>query len=116
MKYDVMDVADQIMKASKRIMDEVERAEQENLIDKKATTARDYDKAIGTATGELKLAGEPVTLIRDQAKKRAADFLYDSIIAEEGLKAHYSKLDVYSKVLNALQSVFRHLSNIPEKE
>lgn len=109
-----MEIAEQIMKASKRITDEVERAERENLIEKKAAAARDYDKAIGTAAAELKLQGEPVTLIRDFAKKRAADFLYDSIIAEEGLKAHYSKLDVYSKVLNAFQSVFRHLSNIPE--
>jgi len=113
MNLEVNQIAEQIIKASNELTKELDRLEMDNLIEKKASTARDYDKVIGTATATLKAGGEPVTIIRDLAKERAADALYASILAEEILKAHYSKIDVLSKVLNGLQSVFRHLSAMP---
>ena len=110
MELSVLDVSHQIMKAIKELALEGNRMESDNLIQKKADAMANYDKSIAVASAELKLKGESVSIIRDLAKGRASDALHDKIIAEEMLKAHYSKIDRLQSMLNGLQSVYKHLS------
>lgn len=114
MKLDVVNIADQIMKAIAALGKEGERPEE--LIKAKAEAMGEYDKVFAVATAMLKAEGEPITIIDKLAKGRTSDLLIKRIVAEETLKAHYSKLDRLAAQLNALQSIFRHLENVGRGE
>ncbi len=80
-----------------------------DLIKAKARAMADYDKELGTREGTLKAAGAAVGIIRDLAKRDASEYLYQKIIAEESLKAHYSRMSQLEAQLNGLQSLNKHL-------
>jgi len=106
----IVEIADLIMKTINALT--VEGQKSEELIKKKAETARDYDKSMGVAVTTLKAQGEPVTIIEKKAKERCADMLYDKMVAEESLKAHYSKLERLEAQLNGFQSLNKYLENV----
>lgn len=108
MELDVIQVSDEIRQAVRALGEEGQKSA--SLIEAKAKTSAEYDKYIGIATAKLKAVGEPIGVIEKQVKGEAGELLYAKIVAEESLKAHYSKIDRISAQLNALQSIFRHLS------
>ena len=79
------------------------------LIEAKARAMADYDKELGTRAAALKVSGTAVTLVKVFAKRDASEFLYEKIVAEEGLKAHYSRMEQLEAQLNGLQSLNKHL-------
>jgi hypothetical protein len=109
MKYEIVQIADQIMNCIKALSTEGQRSEE--LINAKSQALGEYDKQRGVAYGTLKIQREPTTLIPKIADGIVSDLLIKKVVAEESLKAHYSKIDRLSSQLNALQSVFRHLEN-----
>lgn len=82
------------------------------LIEAKAQTARAYDEAMGVHSAALKASGMAVTMIKDQARKDSSQELYAKIVAEETLKAHYSRIDLLKAQMNGYQSINRYLSEI----
>lgn len=112
-KLDPIAVADQIWKAIQALGAEGQRLESDNLIQNKANTMGEYDKQRGLATAELKIKGEPTTLIPKQADGRVSDLLIKKVVAEETLKAHYSKIERLQAQLNGLQSLNKYLEHIP---
>ncbi len=81
------------------------------LIEAKAQTTSNYDKHIGVASAKFKGAGMAVTLIKEQAKADNSVLLYDKIIAEETLKAHYCRMDTLKAQLNGYQSIYKFLAH-----
>lgn len=110
---DPIDIANEIMRAIKALGTEGQRLESDNLIQKKADAMGEYDKALGSTTARLKLEGEAITVIDKIAKGLSADLLIKRIVAEETLKAHYSKLERLEAMLNGLQSINRYLKELP---
>ena len=82
-----------------------------DLVEAKAKTAAAYDKAMGVNTAALKAAGKPTTLIKDLARRDAADELYAKIVAEETLKAHYSRMENLRAQMNGYQSINKYLDS-----
>ena len=101
-------VAGKMLKLIDLLRDEGHRAE--DLIRAKAEAIRDYDMAIGVATTKLKDGGTQATLIPAKAKADCADKRLDLVLAEELLKAHYSRVGILQAQLNGFQSINRHLS------
>ena len=79
------------------------------LINSKAEAAKAYDEEIGLCSAAHKASGVAIGMISSQAKKDAAQKLYDKIIAEETLKAHYSRIELLKAQLNGYQSIYKHL-------
>jgi hypothetical protein len=109
-----VEIADMIMKAINALSLEGQRSEE--LIKAKAESARDYDKYIALATAELKAKGESVSIIDKLAKGNCNKMLYDKILAEETLKAHYSKIERLEAQMNGLQSMNRYLTSTSKAE
>ncbi|MFA5298713.1 MAG: hypothetical protein WC389_10960 [Lutibacter sp.] len=109
-----VEIADMIMKAINALSIEGHRSEE--LIKAKAESARDYDKYISIATAELKAKGEPITIIDKIAKGNCSEVLYKKILAEEMLKAHYSKIERLEAQMNGLQSMNRYLTSTTRME
>ncbi len=97
----------EIEKAIKALGKEGQRSKE--LIEAKAKAMADYDKALGVRTGALKATGMAVSIIEKTAKGDASHHLYLKIIAEESLKAHYSRMGQLEAQLNGLQSLNKHL-------
>jgi len=104
---EAVSVAQQIEKLIEAIR--VEGARSTELIEAKAAAMRDYDKELGVAVAALKAAGTAVSIIDRRAKEKAADLLYEKIVAEETLKAHFKRLEYLAAQLNGYQSINRHL-------
>ena len=104
---EIMSVADKIVKCSEALSIEGRRSEE--LIKAKAEAAAAYDTHFAIATTTLKAEGQPTTLIPKLAAGKVADYLLKTSVAEESLKAHYSKLVILQSQLSAYQSIFRHL-------
>ena len=83
----------------------------QSLIVAKAGSMREYDKQMGIYSTKLKDAGLQTTLIKDRSRAECSEFLYQKIIAEETLKAHYSRLDTLKAQLNGYQSINRYLDS-----
>ena len=79
------------------------------LINAKATAMAEYDKQLGMSIGAMKATGMAISIIDKSAKGEVSKFLYDKIIAEESLKAHYSRMEQLKAQLNGLQSINRYL-------
>ena len=90
----------------------VEGARIEDLIQAKAETARAYDVCLATTMARLKMEGSPTTTVEKLSKgdQQVSASLRDKIVAEESVKAHYSRLDNLKAQMNAYQSMNRHLS------
>jgi hypothetical protein len=109
------DIANSIWQASVALGKEGERIESDDLIQKKADAMGGYDKAIGITTAELKVKGEPITIINSMAKGGASDLLIVKVVAEETLKAHYSKIERLMAMLNGLQTLSKLVNNVPQE-
>ena len=83
-----------------------------DLITAKANAMGEYDKNLGVAVSTLKAEGKAISIIEKLAKSRCSDLLIKKIVAEETLKAHYSKLDRLKAQLNGLQSINRYLDSV----
>ena len=105
-----MEVAEQIYRAIEALGIEGKRSE--DLIEAKAEAMSEYDKLLGSAEAKMEADGDKVTLIKDKAKGNIYKALYAKIVAEESLKAHYSKLSRLEAQLNGLQSINRYLQNV----
>jgi len=87
-----------------------------DLIQSKAKAVSEYDRVMGLATANLKAEGMAATLIDKIAKERCHKALYDKIVAEETLKAHYCRLSTLESQLNGLQSMNRYLQSTSRSE
>ena len=105
-----MEVAEQIYRAIEALGIEGKRSE--DLIESKAEAMSEYDKLLGSAEAKMEADGDKVTLIKDKAKGNIYKALYAKIVADESLKAHYSKLSRLEAQLNGLQSINRYLQNV----
>jgi hypothetical protein len=114
LKLEPVVIAEQIYKAIIELSKEGQRSDA--LILKKAEAMRDYDKARAIATIKLMDAGKPATLIPKLADGEVSEQLYNRIIAEETMKAHYSKLERLEAQLNGLQSMNRYLATVTTGE
>ena len=106
---DVISVARQIESAVEAIKKEGLRSQ--GLIEAEATAMRDYDKSMAIKCIAHKAAGVAVGMIDRLAKGDSSDQLFNMIVAQKTLKAHWERLSCLKAQLNALQSVFRHLSH-----
>ena len=104
---EVLQVAKHIEKIILALVEEGKKAEE--LIFAKADTAQLYDKAMGMSSAALKTSGVAVTMIKDMARAESAEKLFKKIIAEESLKAHYSRIDILRAQLNGYQSIYKRL-------
>jgi len=77
----------------------------------KATAIADYEQARQVAEIRLRDEGIPVTLISSQAKGLCRAQRIASDLAETMYKIQLVKIDAAKAVLNAKQSIFRHLDN-----
>lgn len=102
----------QVAKMIERCIDalKVEGKRSVELIEAKAQTAANYDLNMGVKSAKHKAGGMAVTLIKEQARADNSELLYDKIIAEETLKAHYCRMDTLKAQMNAYQSINRHLA------
>ena len=103
----ILETASQINRAIIALGEEGKRPEK--LIEDKARTAADYDKNLAVEITRLKAKGEPVTTCKDTARGNVSESLYAKILAEETLKAHYSKIERLKAQLTGLQSINKHL-------
>lgn len=106
---DVIKVAGMIEKLIGAIRDEGTLSK--DLIIKEAESMRNYDKDIALRELAHKDAGMAVTLIGHQAKGDASDKLYEMIVAQKTLKAHWQRLAYLLAQLNGYQSIYRHLTH-----
>ena len=104
---EALKVAQDIEKIVCALKDENVAEDMLALIIAKAKSAMDYDETMGVRTAALRATDTPVTLIKDLARKDAAEKLYAKIVAEETLKARYSRVKVLESQMNGLQSILR---------
>ena len=104
-----LDIAEQIERAIVALGIEGDRSE--DLIVSKAEAMGNYDRCLGVAVANLKADGMAISIIDKIAKERTHKELIAKIVAEESLKAHYSKISRLEAQLNGLQSIFRHLQS-----
>lgn len=109
MADEAVDVARKIESVIEAI--KVEGKRSRTLIVKEAETMRDYDKEIALRELAHKSAGMAVTLIGHQAKGDASELLYEMIVAQKTLKAHWQRLTYLLAQLNGYQSIYRHLTH-----
>ncbi len=89
----------------------LEGQKSQELIMAEATAMKNYDKAIAKRELIHKADGMAVTLIPHQAKGDAHELLYDKIVAEKTLKAHWERFKYLEAQLNGWQSIYRHLTH-----
>ena len=82
------------------------------LIDSKAKSTSDYDGAIALQTISLKAAGDAISIIKDKARGACKDELYQKILGEEMLKAHYVRIDILRSQLSAKKGVLEKFNLI----
>ena len=90
-------MADEAVAITSRIESIIEAIKAEGKLSKdliiaEAESIRNYDKEIAVRELAHKAAGMPVTLIGHQAKGDASGKLYDMIVAQKTLKAHWQRL------------------------
>ena len=98
---------DRIQYCQKQILDLT--AQLDEAGEAKARTERDYDKAMQTALIELQDKGTRAAEIKDLAKGMIADQKYAMVLAEVKYKAINTKIEANKSVMNAQQSIFRHM-------
>lgn len=103
------DVAAKIEKLINALRDEGQLSK--DMILAEAESMRNYDKGIAVKELALKDAGMAVTLIGHQAKGDASELLYDMIVAQKTLKAHWERLKYLQAQLNGYQSIYRYLTH-----
>jgi len=81
------------------------------FVEAKAKTAAAYDKAMGVRTAALKVIGQPTTLVKDLARGDSSEQLYDKIVAEGDLKAHFERMENLRAQMNGWQSINKYLDS-----
>lgn len=109
-EIDVVSVLDAMNKLETALGDEWEN--NQDLIQNKAKAMSDYDGAIAIQTTTMKAAGDPITIIKDKAKGVCKRELYEKILAEEMLKAHYVRIDILRSQLSAKKGVLEKFNLI----
>jgi hypothetical protein len=109
---DAVKVAREIQSAISAIKAENQPGKYEALIKAKAEAMAEYDKQLAIEILRLKDQKVPISIIRDVAKGNISEYLYRKTVAEEALKALFSRLENLRAQLNGLQSVNRHLSEL----
>lgn len=109
-EIDVVHVLDAMNKLETALGDEWKN--NQTLIESKAKALSEYDKAIAIKTISLKASGKPTTIIPQLAKGECEDELYQKILAEEMLKAHYVRIDILRSQLSAKKSVLEKFNII----
>jgi hypothetical protein len=94
-----------------RVLAEEGRLSQ-GLIEAKAKTTMEYKQSRAVYAAKAKGEGMAVTLIKHHAEGEAGTEEYAMIVATEGLKAHWIRMENLKAQLNAYQSINRHLANI----
>ena len=84
----------------------------QDLITSKAKSSSEYDGAIAIQTITLKAAGDAISIIKDKARGACKDELYQKILAEEMLKAHYVRIDILRSQLSAKKGVLEKFNII----
>jgi len=107
----VIELAKDMERAIRALSKEGDKAA--GLIELKALAMAEYDKRLGMTIGAMKASGTAVTIIDKLAKGEVQSYLYKKIIAEESLKAHYSRMEQLKAQLNGLQSMNRYLDVRP---
>ena len=103
MEIDPVSVVNEMTKLEAALGDEWKN--NQTLIESKAKSASEYEGVIAIQTTTLKAAGDPVSIIKDKARGECKDELYQKILAEEMLKAHYVRLDILRSQLSAKKGV-----------
>lgn len=106
---EVLDIAKKIEMVIEAL--KVEGKRSEDLIKLKADAMCVYDKAIGVRSLIHRDAGMAVTMIGHQAKADSSQLLREKVVAEETLKAHYSRIETLRAQLNGYQSIYRNLDS-----
>ena len=109
-----MEVATFIQEAITRLSAEGRRSE--DLIKAKAKAVSEYDRSLGVASANIRAEDTPATLVDKEARKRCYKELYAKIVAEEGMKAHYSNISILEAILNGWQSYNRYLQTVSRGE
>lgn len=104
---EALKIAQDIEKIVLALRDENVAEGMKELIIAKAKTAMEYDETMGVRTAALRATDTPITIIKDLARKDASEKLYAKIVAEETLKAKYSRIKVLESQMNGLQSILR---------
>jgi hypothetical protein len=138
MEIDPVNVVGDMNKLEAALGDEWEN--NQDLITAKARATADYDEQIALQTTAMKASGDPVSIIKEKAKgackkqalqttamKASGDpvsiikekakgackkQLYDKILAEEMLKAHYVRIDILRSQLSAKKGVLEKFNLI----
>ena len=87
----------------------VEGGRSQELIEARAKSVTDYDKAIATTIIRLKDGGTPTTIVEKIAKGECYEIRLTMEVADQTLKAHFARLDYLKSQLNGYQSINRHL-------
>ena len=90
----------------------VEGHKSTELIVAKARTTQDYKTSRAVHAVKAKAEGMAVTMIKHQAEGEASGEEYAMIVATEGLKAHWIRMENLKAQLNAYQSINRHLASV----
>jgi len=109
-EIDVVNVLEDMKKLEKALGDEWKN--NQTLIESKAKATSDYDGAIAIDITSLKASGHPTTIIPQLAKGDCRQELYDKILAEEMLKAHYVRIDILRSQLSAKKGVLEKFNLI----
>ena len=94
----------------------VEGLRSEELIKAKAESMGEYDRLVAVTTSNMRGKGEPVTLVNKLSGEFTHKALIAKIVAEETLKAHYSRIGVLEAQLNGYQSINRYLQSTSRGE
>jgi hypothetical protein len=106
---EVLQVAEQIEKIIVALTKEGKLSK--GFIEAKAKASAEYDKSVGVRTAALKAAGKPSTIIKELAKGDASDALYAKIVAEDGVRSHFARMENLRAQMNGYQSINKYLDN-----
>lgn len=110
MEIDPVNVVSDMTRLEKALGDEWKN--NQDLIVSKAKSSSEYDGAIAVKIIALKGAGKPTTIIPQLAKGDCKDELYQKILGEEMLKAHYVRIDILRSQLSAKKGVLEKFNLI----
>ncbi len=97
---DLILTVERIETAIKLLTKEGQRSDK--LIQAKAEAMAEYDKTLAVVIIKLKADGNAVSIIDKLAKGGVSDLLLKKIVAEEMLKAHYSRMEQLKKFIPGL--------------
>ena len=105
---DVIKQAEKIMYCSNQVIELMEGLEEAG--EARAAAECDYDKEMGKVVATMDEDRKyRSAAVKDIAKGKCADLRATAIIAETNYKSLITKIEGHKAVMNAQQSIFRHL-------